>query len=119
MAIEHVARAMRLSPLDPRMPGMQAATAHAYLVLGHYDDASSWAGVALRNFGDFNVGLRISAMSNALAGRLEEAQKAVARLQQLDPALRVSNLRDALGPYRRPEDLAKYEEGLRKAGLPE
>ncbi len=62
--------------------------------------------------------IRVAAASYALAGRLEQGQKAMTRLSQLDPALRVSNLRDVLGPYR-PEDLARYEEGLRKAGLPE
>jgi len=50
---------------------------------------------------------------------LEQAWKPPARVRQLDPALRVSNLRDRMGPYRRPEDVARYEEGLRKAGLPE
>jgi hypothetical protein len=39
-------------------------------------------------------------------------------MRRLDPPRRVSNLRHVLGPYR-PEDLARYEEGLRKAGLPE
>jgi hypothetical protein len=29
------------------------------------------------------------------------------------------NLKDVLGPYRRAEDLSRYEEGLRQAGLPE
>jgi hypothetical protein len=53
------------------------------------------------------------------AGRLEQARKMLARLRQLDPALRVSNLSDRPGPYRRPEDVARYEEGLRRAGLPE
>jgi hypothetical protein len=43
----------------------------------------------------------------------------VARLRQLNPALRVSTLKDVLGPYRRAEDLSRYEEGLRQAGLPE
>ena len=42
----------------------------------------------------------------------------MARLRQLDPALRLSNLKDLL-TLRRPEDFAKWEEGLRKAGLPE
>jgi hypothetical protein len=42
----------------------------------------------------------------------------MARLRQLDPTLRISNLKDVLGPYR-PEDLAKLAEGLRLAGLPE
>jgi adenylate cyclase len=50
---------------------------------------------------------------------MEEAQAACARLRQLDPLLRVSNLRDVIAPYRRPSDLAKWEVGLRKAGLPE
>ena len=39
-------------------------------------------------------------------------------LRQLDPALRISNLRDWL-PIHRPEDLATFADGLRKAGLPE
>jgi adenylate cyclase len=45
--------------------------------------------------------------------------KAMARLRQLNPALRVSNLKDVLGPYPRADDLSRYEEGLRQAGLPE
>jgi TolB-like protein len=118
-AIERLARAMRLSPLDPLMGWMQAATAHAHVFAGRYDLASSWAGMALRDRPDYLNALRISAASNALAGRLEQAQKALVRLRQLDPTRRVSNLRDSMGPYRRPEDVAKYEEGLRRAGLPE
>ncbi|HKF71035.1 MAG TPA: adenylate/guanylate cyclase domain-containing protein, partial [Stellaceae bacterium] len=117
-AIERVARAMRLSPLDPLMPGMQSATANAHFIAGRYDEASSWAAMALREAPDLQPPLRVAAASNALAGRLEPAQKAVARLRQLHPALRVSNLRDVLGPYR-PEDIARYEEAMRKAGLPE
>ena len=46
-------------------------------------------------------------------------RKAVARPLELDPDLRVSNLKDRIGTFRRPEDFAKYAEGLRKAGLPE
>ena len=118
-AIEHLARAMRLSPIDAVMILMQATTAHAHFLAGRYDLASSWAGMTLRDQPDHLVALRVAAASNALAGRIEQAQKALARLRQLDPALRVSNLKDRIGPYRRPEDLARQEEGLRKAGLPE
>jgi hypothetical protein len=53
-----------------------------------------------------------------LAGNIEQVQKAVARLRQIDPALRISNLND-LTPLRRSKDMAKYSEGMRKAGLPE
>jgi len=118
-AVERFARAMRLSPLDPHVIGMRAGTAHAHFMAGRYDEAASWAALALYDAPDFTSGLRVGAASNALAGRLDQAQKAAARLRHLNPALRVSNLRDVLGPYRRPEDLARYEEGLRKAGLPE
>jgi hypothetical protein len=46
-----------------------------------------------------------SAASNALAGRLAEAQKAIVCVRQIDPTLRVSNRKDWV-PFRRPEDLA-------------
>jgi TolB-like protein/class 3 adenylate cyclase/tetratricopeptide (TPR) repeat protein len=119
-AIEHLARAIRLSPLDPIMPGFQIATAHAHFFAGRYDEASSWAARALRENPSFSYagGVRMVAASNALAGRLEDAQKAMARMRRIDPTRRISNLREVLGPYR-PDALAKYEEGLRKAGLPE
>ena len=59
-----------------------------------------------------------AAASNALAGRLLKAEEAMARLRQLDPGLRISNLTDWL-PLRQARDIARYEEGLRKAGLPQ
>jgi hypothetical protein len=39
-------------------------------------------------------------------------------LRRLDPALCISNLADWI-PVHRAEDLAKFADGLRKAGLPE
>jgi hypothetical protein len=53
-----------------------------------------------------------------LAGHLVEAQEAVMRIRQIAPTLRVSNVKD-WASFRRPEDLARLENGLRKAGLPE
>ena len=110
---------MRLSPLDPRVTQMRVGTAHALFFLGRYEEAVSWAAMALQDNPDLQLGLRIQAASNAMAGRPEQAHKAMARLRRLNPALRVSNLKDVLGPYRRAEDLSRYEEGLRQAGLPE
>jgi adenylate cyclase len=117
--IERFARAMRLSPLDPRVPAMRSGTAFAHFLLGRYDEAASWAAMALQDRPDYLHGLRIQAASNAMAGRLDEAHQAVARLRQLNPALRVSDLKDVLSHYLRAEDLSRYEEGLRQAGLPE
>jgi TolB-like protein/tetratricopeptide (TPR) repeat protein len=118
-AIERFARALRLSPLDPRVTAMRVGIAYAHFFLGRYDEAASWAAMALQDNPDLQGGLRIAAASNAMAGRPEQAHKAVARLRHLNPALRVSSLKDVRGPYRRAEDLSRYEEGLRQAGLPE
>ena len=117
-AIEHLGRAMRLSPLDPLINRTRTTTAHAHFFAGRYDEALSWAAMALREWPDYQTALRIAAASNALAGRLEEARNVLERLQKLDPKLRISNLEDELGPYHRPQDVARYAEGLRAAGLP-
>ena len=118
-AIERFARAMRLSPLDPWLMGMRAGTAFAHFFLGRYDEAASWAAMALQDNPHYQPGLRIAAASNAMAGRPEQAHKAMARLRQLNPTLRVSNLKDVLGPYRQAKHVEQYQEGLRRAGLPE
>jgi TolB-like protein len=116
--IEHVARAMRLSPLDPLLWSWQHFTALSHFFEGRYDNAASWVEATLREQPSYLPGLRLAAASNALAGRPEQAQKFMARLRQLDPALRISNLANIMMPLR-PEDFARLKEGLRKAGLPE
>ena len=118
IAISHLARAMRLSPLDPIAFHMQASTALAHFLAGRYDEASSWAERALSERADDCRAIRILAASRALAGRLREAKMAISRLQQHEPAFRISDLKDRLSPFR-PQDVAMYEDGLRKAGLPE
>jgi TolB-like protein len=118
LAIERFARAIRLSPLDPRVMVIRNGTAYAHFLLGRYDEAASWAAMALQDNPDFQPGLRVAAASNAMAGRPEQAHKAVARLRHLNPALRVSTLKDMVGPWSA-EDLSRLEEGLRRAGLPE
>jgi hypothetical protein len=40
------------------------------------------------------------------------------RLRELAPEMRVSSVKEWL-PFRRPADLARLEDGLRKAGLPD
>jgi TolB-like protein len=117
-AIEHFARAMRLSPLDPEMYRMQAGMAVAHLFAGRFDAASSWAEKAFRDLPTFLMVVSIIAASHALAGRTDEARRAMDHLRQLDSTLRISNLEDWL-PIHRPEDLATFADGLRRAGLPE
>jgi TolB-like protein/tetratricopeptide (TPR) repeat protein len=118
VAIKHFAQFRRMSPLDHLMPVAQSGSAFAHFLGGRYDEALSQAERVLQESPNFHTALRISAASNALAGRIDAAQRTLARLRQVDPALRVSNLKD-LTPLRRPEDIARYEEGMRRAGLPE
>ena len=118
LALEHAAHAMRLSPLDRSMYAMHGAMAYAHFLAGRYDLASSFAEKSMRENPNFLLAIRISAASNALAGRLEPARKAMARALECDPSFRASNLSD-LAPFRRAEDLALFTKGLRKAGLPE
>jgi len=117
-AIEREARAMRLSPHDTQVFCMQSATAWAHFFAGRYAEACSWAEMAVRQNPNFVLVPCIAAATNALTGRLEEARRAISRLRQLEPGLRLSNLREFV-PIRRTEDFAKLEKGMRKAGLPE
>jgi TolB-like protein/Tfp pilus assembly protein PilF len=119
MAIDHEARAMRLSPLDPRLFVWQFCTALAHYCAGRYHEAISWAESSLRNQPNYASSMRILAASLAMEGRLAEAQKATARLRMAYPAFHASTLGDVMPPFRRPEHRAKYVEGLRQAGLPE
>jgi adenylate cyclase len=117
-AIEHLAHAMRLSPFDPYLFAMQTGTATALFASGRHDEALSWAEKAIQLHSSFVGTIRIFAASSALTGRLEEARQAIARVRSIAPALRVSNLKNVV-PFRQPEHLEKYADGLRKAGLPE
>jgi TolB-like protein/tetratricopeptide (TPR) repeat protein len=118
VAIKHLEHGMRLSPLDPFVFRAYAGLSCAHLLAGRYDEASSWAEKALQRRPNLLVAVREAAASNALAGRLSKAQSAMAQLRQFDPKLRISNFTDWL-PLRRPQDIATYENGLRKAGLPD
>ncbi|WP_447803111.1 winged helix-turn-helix domain-containing tetratricopeptide repeat protein [Pseudomonas serbica] len=117
-AIKDLNHAVRLSPLDPEMFRMQVGMALAHFFAGHYDAAAQWAEKALGNLPSLLPTAALMAASHALSGRMDKAHLAMQRLHELDPTLRVSNLRDWL-PIHRPEDFARFAEGLRLAGLPE
>lgn len=117
LAIKHLARNMRLSPLDPEAFRTQGVMALTHLFSGRFDEASTWAEKSVRELPSFLPGLIAAAASHALAGRTSDAHRVMQRLRQFDPALRVSNVKDWL-PFR-PEDSAILADGLQKAGLPE
>jgi adenylate cyclase len=118
-AIERFARAMRLSPLDPFAYIAYAGMGWAHLLAGRSDEAASWATKACQEQPNAASPWRLAAIAYALSDRMVAAREAMARLREIYPTLRLGNLTRAAPPFRRPEDLARFTEGLRKAGLPE
>ena len=117
-ALEQVSRALRLSPLDPETFRSESIMAMAHMFQGRNEQALIWATKALARQSNWMPAMRCSAAANALAGNIDEAQKVMVRMLQLHPAFNVSYCR-YLSPYRRPQDIEKFIEGLRLAGLPE
>jgi tetratricopeptide (TPR) repeat protein len=118
VAIEHVTRAMRLNPNDPHKFSMFAALGLAHFMASRYTQALAFAQAAAKESPEFVHPMCIAAASAALIGRSDVADNAINTLRHLAPGLCLSNL-ETLQALRRPEDFAKWKEGLRLAGLPE
>jgi TolB-like protein/class 3 adenylate cyclase len=117
-AIEYFERAIRLNPLDPLVARMQTGIAAAQFLAGQYQEAAVSAENGLRHHPNDLPLLRVAAASHALAGQMMDAEKHVGRIRHLDPTLRLSRVA-ALAPCRRADDVSRYVEGMRRAGLPE
>jgi adenylate cyclase len=115
IGIDHFNRAMRLSPFDPMLFMMQQGIAIGHFYMERYEEAAEWAAKSLGQYPANSSCWRIAAASHALLGRQVEAEKAMARLRQLDPTLRISALKLAVAGLKK----GKMEQGLRIAGLPE
>jgi tetratricopeptide (TPR) repeat protein len=103
--------------LDPRIVIAHSGLAFSYFFAGQYDEALLWVKTALRETPKHLPTLRIAMACYALSGRSVEAREACSRVMQIDPAQRISNIRNT--PFRRDEDVAKLAEGFRLAGMPE
>jgi TolB-like protein/class 3 adenylate cyclase/tetratricopeptide (TPR) repeat protein len=118
LAIDHLERAVRLSPLDPLIFIVQNGIVLAHFFAGRYGEAFSWAQKTLRQNPNYSAAVIMAAVSAAKAGRHDEMRKAVGRLREIDPMTGISNFTN-VWPLRRPEDLAAFDHGLRLTGLPE
>ena len=109
MAIEHLKRAMRLSPLDPLMHLAHSATAFGYFLLGNVDEASAWAEralhlrpnwpPALRGVGDEQCSCRSGAGRAGSHGPLAAGPAAIASFEH--PRTNLSASAGAHGHVRR------------------
>lgn len=118
LALDHLAQAERLSPIDQSRFDMLGATAYAHFLAGRYDVALSYADKSVRDNPTFLLSVCSLAACSALAGRPEQARSALVQALECSPNLRASNLKDLIS-FRGATDLAKFVDGLRKAGLPE
>jgi tetratricopeptide (TPR) repeat protein len=118
LAVEHLERAVRLSPVDPQRSGMLAAIAAAHFSAGRFDVASSLAKTAMLEQSTNFIAALVAAAANAMAGNLDVATRAMERVCELDPIFRLHKVKYRL-PNRRPETIALWEDALRRAGLPE
>jgi len=117
-ALDRIQHAMRLSPQDPQLFNMRTGAAWAHFLAGRYNEARGLAQAALLEQPDYLNALKVMAASCALSNHLDEAREVMARVRALDPSARISNVMEYY-PFRKAEQLAKYAEASRLAGLPE
>jgi len=116
-AIDHFARAMRLSPLDVGFHGAETGTAFAHLRARRYEEASLWAEKALRDQPRSADAAQAVALSSALVGDLEKAKEAIRRLLEIAPNRRISTA--LISKNLSPKAKARFIDILREAEMPE
>jgi adenylate cyclase len=114
-AIRSFERAVRRSPVDPRLQFTFAGIGMAFIELGRFDEAIVAGKRAQRYNPFFSSTYRCLASAFAHLGRDAEAREAAARLADLDPAFTISAWIARGGQ----SNSKLMIEGLRKAGLPE
>ena len=114
-AVRSFERAIRMSPVDPRLYRTFAGMGMAFIELGRFDEAIVAGKKALRQNPSYAAAYRCLASAFAHLGRDAEAREAAARLLELDPDFTVSAWIARGGQ----SNAKLLIEGLRKAGLPE
>jgi len=114
-AIRSLERAMRMSPVDPRLYQVFSGMALALIELRRFDEAIVAAKKAQRQRPSYPPAHYCLASAFAHLGRDAEAREAAARLLEVDPAFTIS----ARMGRRRQAHAKLLIEGFRKAGLPE
>jgi tetratricopeptide (TPR) repeat protein len=117
-AIPHLEKALRLDPKSPEKWLWFDGMSWAHFAAGRYEKAVEWARQSVRLNPDDELGYRSLAASYAQLGRLDEARAAVKEALRIDPDLTLAKVRSQ-NPSTDPDFLARWIEGLRKAGLPE
>ncbi len=117
-ALRRMYQAVRLSPSDPHLFFFDHALIMPHLLLGEYDSAAEIGRRASELNPWFSSAYKGYLAALGYLGRERETDAVRERLLALEPSFSVEEA-VARSPMSRPEDLARYAEGLRRAGLPE
>jgi adenylate cyclase len=115
-AILILERAFRLNPIPSSF--YYSTMGQAYRVNGQYENAIEIAKKSLNISPDQLTPFLTLAASYSLLNRTEEAVQAVQEAIRIDPTISLEYLANTL-PYKNQEELDKFINALRKAGLPE
>jgi adenylate cyclase len=116
-AIGNLQQAIRMSPRDPLNGFFLAGISAAHYLAGRYGEAVDWGRRAVQERPGIIGGHRILCASLAQAGFLDEAKSVLNKVRQMQPNISRATIQESI-PYTA-EPMARFLEGLHKAGLPE
>lgn len=114
-AISHLQQAIRMSPQDPQNAIFNVGLSAAHYLAARYAEAIDYGRKSVQQRPAYVGGYRILCAGLAQAGDSEEAGAVLARLKQLQPDISLASVQKHV-PYL-PGPMARFMEGLRKAGL--
>jgi adenylate cyclase len=114
-AVQSFERAIRTSPIDPRIHVTLAGMGMAFIELRRFDEAIVAGKKGLRQSPTYVAAYRCLASAFAHLGRDAEAREAAAHVLEVDPTFTISGWIARGGQ----SNMKLLTEGLRKAGLPE
>ena len=114
-AIGYLEQAIRMSPHDPQNAIFNNGLAVVHFLANRYAEAISCARKAIQQRDGVTAAHRIYVASLAQAGQIEEARLALQYLRELMPNISIAWCEQHV-PYA-PGPMAKFLDGLRKAGL--
>ena len=114
-AARHLEEAIRMSPHDPQNAVFNTGLAVVHYLEGRYANAVEYSSKTMQQRSAFTAGHRIHVASLAQNGQIDDAREALARLKEMHPDLSISWIEKNV-PYTSVQ-LAKFVEGMRKAGL--
>jgi tetratricopeptide (TPR) repeat protein len=116
-ALRHAAMSQALSPRDPHIFFVEHASMTAHLFRRELEEADAFAEVVIERQPDHASALRVRLAILGHLGRDQDAAEHLTRLRRIEPDVTISKIMSR--PPFRPDDLAYYAEGLRKAGMGE